>query len=242
MHEPPPGRAALRQEQRVLRPGGRVVHVFGRRDDVVIAHHHQPLLPFEKLPHARLQRLHPGELVIVLVARRGIAVRQVETDDAHRRLALGRDQRLDIARLLVGEAGQAARHVLDRMLGEQRDAVIGLLPVRLGLVAHRLELEAREGVVDALDLLEPGDVRLGLLHPGQHGVEPRLDRIDVPGGDLHCASSGRPCPLRMSEASTLSLLSPHLAVTSSDLERSASSRALPSSSTSVATSVLLASL
>ena len=75
----------------------------------------------------------------------------------------------------VATQGQAAADVLERRLGEQGDAVIGLLPVDGDVEAHGLEGVAREGFVDALQLLQAGDVRLRLLEPGGHRVDSRVD-------------------------------------------------------------------
>ena len=72
---------------------------------------------------------------------------------------VGRDHRLDVARLDVGVvAGQAAGD-LERALGEDRDAVEPLLPVGLDIVAEVLDLEPRKLLVEALDLLQAERVR-----------------------------------------------------------------------------------
>ena len=55
-------------------------------------------------------------------------------------------------------AGQAAVHLVERQLRQDRDAVEAFLAERLDIVAERLDLGARELVVDGLDLLQADDV------------------------------------------------------------------------------------
>ncbi len=128
------------------------------------------------------QSVHERELVGVFLARRGIAVGAIDAGEP-RRAALRRDHRFDIARLLVMRiAGQAARD-LDRPLGENRDAVEGLLPVRGDVVAEVLHLGARKRLVEALDLLQAQRVGAPLLEIVEQMRQALADRIDVPGGD-----------------------------------------------------------
>src|SRR5262249_18283486 len=82
-------------------------------------------------------------------------------------------------------AGQSRRHLLERKLGEERDAVEGLLPVHRNIVAERLERLAREGLIHALGLLQDNDVWPPLRKPSGQIVDPLLDGIDVPGRDAH---------------------------------------------------------
>jgi hypothetical protein len=56
------------------------------------------------------------------------------------------------------------------------------------LVAGRLEHQVRELVVAALRLLERQHVDLVSRQEGQYAVEPRPDRVDVPGRDPHTAT------------------------------------------------------
>jgi hypothetical protein len=84
--------------------------------------------------------------------------------------------------LVVGIAGQAARD-LDGALGENGDAVEGLLPVRRDIVAEVLDLGARKRLVEALDLLQAQGVRALLLEIVEEMGQALADRIDVPGGD-----------------------------------------------------------
>ena len=59
-------------------------------------------------------------------------------------------------------AGQPRRHLVERELRQDGDAVEGLLAVDGDVVAERLERLARKGVVDALGLLQADDVGLAL--------------------------------------------------------------------------------
>ena len=72
-----------RLEQRILGPGLRVLGVDRLGDDVVVAEQQERLLQRQQLARARLEALHPGELVGELVGADGIAVRQIEIADAH---------------------------------------------------------------------------------------------------------------------------------------------------------------
>ena len=93
---------------------------------------------------------------------------------------------LEIARVIVAvAAGKARGDVLHRPLRKNGDAVIALLSVYGAIVAHVFEFEAREGVVDAFDLLHAHDVRRGFGEPFLRSRKTRLDRVDVPGGDFH---------------------------------------------------------
>ena len=82
-------------------------------------------------------------------------------------------------------AGQPRRHIFERRFREDGDAVIGLLAVDREIVAKFLEGRARKGRVLAFDFLEADDVGCRFLEPGEHGFEPGLDRIDVPGRNAH---------------------------------------------------------
>ncbi|MHC2294768.1 hypothetical protein ACVIJW_010638 [Bradyrhizobium barranii subsp. barranii] len=90
-------------------------------------------------------------------------------------------------------AGEARLGLVESELREQSDAVEGLLTVGDHVVAERLDLQPREGLVDAFDLLQADDVRLALLQPGQQQVDPLPDRVHVPGSnsDGHWWGSGQ---------------------------------------------------
>src|SRR5581483_769128 len=103
--------------------------------------------------------------------------------------------RLDVARVVVAVvAGQALAHVLQWRLRQQRHAVVALLAVDGGVVAKAFKGQRRKLLVDALDLLQAGDVRLGLSEPGEDGLKPRVDRVHVPGGDTHARKLRRARP------------------------------------------------
>ncbi|MNL69534.1 hypothetical protein D3C87_1944050 [compost metagenome] len=57
--------------------------------------------------------------------------------------------------------------------------------MRFDVIAERFDLQAREVFVDRFDFLQTDDVRIRFLQPCQQAVDPRLDAIDVPGGNLH---------------------------------------------------------
>src|SRR6185312_11473521 len=91
----------------------------------------------------------------------------------------------DVARLLVpGIAGQALQHVARRLPGENRHAVIGLLPDDLGVIAEALQLQRRKIAGEAFYLLQAHDVGACLFEPAEQDRQPYLDRIDVEGRDL----------------------------------------------------------
>jgi hypothetical protein len=79
------------------------------------------------------------------------------------------------------------RHLVERQLGEDGDPVPALLAVRLDVVAERLDLHPGKALIDRLDLLQHDDIGLLLLQPFGQRVHPRLDPVDVPGGDPHQA-------------------------------------------------------
>ena len=82
-------------------------------------------------------------------------------------------------------AGEARFGLVERQFRQQRDAIEGLLAVGDDVIAERLDLQPREGLVDAFDFLQADDVRRAFLQPGQQMLEPLPDRIDVPGGNTH---------------------------------------------------------
>jgi hypothetical protein len=59
--------------------------------------------------------------------------------------------------------------------------------VGLDVVAHLLDLEARELVVGRLQLLQHHDVGRGVAQPVEQRRQPRLDPVDVEGGNFHAA-------------------------------------------------------
>ena len=137
------------------------------------------------------QPLHPGELVGEFVGAGRVAVRDVGRGDAHlAAIALGGERRLDIARLLVVEPGQAApsRAPAGSTTVRRR---YRRAAQRLDPVAERRDLEPREIVGQAFYLLQAQDVGLGALQEVEQMRQPHLDRIDVPARDFHDASAIR---------------------------------------------------
>ena len=76
--------AGLGPEQGVVHPRIRIVDVLRRRDHVEVAGDDQVLLVGEQRFDALLEPGHPGELVDELLGAEGIAVRQIDIDEAER--------------------------------------------------------------------------------------------------------------------------------------------------------------
>jgi hypothetical protein len=87
----------------------------------------------------------------------------------------------------IAAAGQAPGDVLERPLGENRDAIEALLAMHGNVVAELLERLAGERLVLAFDFLEAADIGRRLLQPSHEIGQARLDAVDVPGGDQHYA-------------------------------------------------------
>src|SRR5437588_5014762 len=87
--------------------------------------------------------------------------------------------------------GQARFGLLERQLRQQRDTVEGLLAVGDDVVAERLDLEPRKGVIDAFDFLQADDVRRALPEPAHEMLDPLSDRIDVPRSNTHKSDPDR---------------------------------------------------
>ena len=82
-------------------------------------------------------------------------------------------------------ARQAAVDLVERKLRQDRDTVEALLAVGLDIVAQRLDLGARELLVDRLDLLQADDVGRALGQPVGEVADAGADAVDVPGDDFH---------------------------------------------------------
>ena len=95
------------------------------------------------------------------------------------------NERLDVARLRVLVVAGQARLRLHGVAREDGDAVERLLAMDGDIVAGRLDLQPRERLLQALDLLQANDVGLGLLQPGEEVFEALTDRVDVPGCNSH---------------------------------------------------------
>ncbi len=156
-------------------------------DDVEIAGQNQRLLVFDQLARVRDEPVHESELIGVFLGAGRIAVRQIDAGDPHDAFRCW-DHRLDVTRLDVRLVARQAAGDLERTLGENGDAVEGLLPVRLDVVAERLDLEARKGLVEALDLLQTQRVGCDLSQIIEQVRKPLADGIDVPGRDAQGAA------------------------------------------------------
>src|SRR6476619_2645750 len=134
-----------------------------------------------------VQAVHPGQLVVELWARPGIAVGCVEIANEN-----PADCRLDVATLAwVRVAGEAASRFHRRTYArQQRDPVPAALAVPDCLIAERLDRFAWKRLVGGLQLLQADDVRLEFLDPADEHREPRVDPVDVVARDADFALVG----------------------------------------------------
>jgi len=118
--------------------------------------------------------------------------RSVDDGGQHPRLV----ERVEVVLLRRACPGAAVPHraitevgddVVDRQTlpGGDRDAVPATFAVMDEVVAGHLELHDRRVRVRELGLLHQQDVGVRTLQPLVDGVGPRLERVDVPGGDPH---------------------------------------------------------
>ena len=184
-------RLGLRGEQRVLLPPFGLVDVLVGGDDVVIADQQRRDAAVEQVLGVRLQAFEPGELVVELGARPGIAVGGVEVADEN-----PANRGLDVAALLeVGVVGQGAAG-LDRLAdpAEDRDSVPAALAVPDGGIAERFDGVRRERLIGALQFLDAGYVGRELREPAGQHVEPAVDAVDVGARDPQATLFGHLCP------------------------------------------------
>ncbi len=182
----PEFRARLGQGKRVILPDGFVPAIFGRGDAIIVAAQHERLVLLEQIARMLFQRVHPFHLVVVFRTGGRIAIRQVQT--AHAYWVFAEHQRLDIARLIVLDCGQALGDILDLVLGEQGDAIIAFLAQDGTVPAAFLQFQIGKRVGLALDFLEADDVAIDGVEDFQHCGKPCLDRVDIPCGDTHGCS------------------------------------------------------
>src|SRR6516165_4378903 len=177
--------AGRRAEQSVIDPALGIIDIPGRRNDVEVAGQNQRLLRLEALARIFGKPRHPFELVWIFITARRVAVGQIEAGDAYHAALQCHDalQKTRMGVLVI--AGKARLGLVERQLRQQRHAIERLLAVRDHVVAERLDLKARERLVDAFDLLQADDVRRTLLQPSEEMFYPLPDRIDVPGRDAH---------------------------------------------------------
>src|SRR3569832_2044751 len=120
------------------------------------------------------------------VLRRGHALAVRHVDVQHPHLAVGRGE--DTA-LVVVEIWDILHDLVAFTLAQDRDTVVGALSRVQHPITRLFDLGGRKGLVDALGLLQGQYVRLGLRDPLQHVRQADLERILVPGGELHCVSA-----------------------------------------------------
>lgn len=151
------------------------VDVFG--DDIEIAANHGGRGGAAPGGHLQDEAIHPVKLVKEFVAAGGIAIGQIDIDDAQ-----PGDEGFDetgVSVLFV--AGKSGADGFDGMAREDGNAVVRLLRDCDGLVSERLEGEG--GKFSSLEFLEQEDIRLLGLEPRGDVCEARADGVDVPGGD-----------------------------------------------------------
>src|SRR5574343_876798 len=161
-------------------PGGRSMHVAVVGCGVVVAAQRQLRIVGQLFAEPDGQRVEPAQFVVVFVAAYRLTVGHVGADDAG-----VTDRAADQALLFVGEMRVAADDVMNRLAGEQGDAVVGLLAGEGDLVAGRLDFGARKIVVFELQFLQAQGIRLRRSEPVEQVRQAHLQRIDVPGSDLH---------------------------------------------------------
>ena len=159
------------------------------RPDIEVAHHAEGIALFGLRGQVPAQAAQPLQLVGVLVAAQGTAVRHIQIEHPHP-FDHGADHPLLVVeplRLLIPrqQGTESDLHILQRQAAEDRHAVVGLLAADRARVAQIQEgLVGIQGVVH-LGLLEAEHLRSFLLQPGQHLAEARPHRIHVPAGDAH---------------------------------------------------------
>src|SRR5262245_66475615 len=94
--------------------------------------------------------------------------------------------------MIVGVvARQARRHLVERELRQDGDAVERFLTVYGDIIPQGLQGLARKGVIDAFGFLEEYDMWLACRQTGDERVDELLDGVDVQGGDQHDKDQGR---------------------------------------------------
>src|SRR5262245_65946042 len=86
--------------------------------------------------------------------------------------------------MIVGVvAGQARRHLVERELRQDGDAVERFLTVYGDIIPQGLQGLARKGVIDAFGFLEAYDMWLAGGQPGEERVGARVDTAGTPGAN-----------------------------------------------------------
>ncbi len=124
------------------------------------------------------EAVEPGQLVIELGARPGIAVGQIEAGDDY-----AFHRRFQVTTLgIVLHPGQAPANLQGLIVTRQDGhAIPGGLPIPEGAVAGGLQLSLGEVYGFRLQLLQADDVRLLPLQPLQQNGKPGPNAIDVVG-------------------------------------------------------------
>lgn len=162
-------------------PGAGVVDIEVAGHHVEVAGQHHRMAALHQLGGVADEVLEPGQLVVELRSRLGIAIGQVKT--GHQQAV---DGRFEVAAVgIAGVARQAAAY-LQRLAvaGEDGDAVPRRLALPDRAVSGPLQRRGGEARVGRLQFLQADDVRRFPLQPGQQRGQPGLDAVDVEGGDL----------------------------------------------------------
>src|SRR5690606_34930677 len=138
------------------------------RRDVEVSDPDQAVGGRKTFIHPRLKSRIPRQLVGELVAANLAALGYVGVDHPSRAPTASNQAGLRI-RLI---AGQVAKHLVRRILRDERYAVEGGLSVGLDMPAGSFKLVARKSLVLALDLLQTQHPRFVQLAPLQHGILP----------------------------------------------------------------------
>ncbi|KAF1858411.1 hypothetical protein Lal_00014922 [Lupinus albus] len=157
-----------------------VVDVAVFRCDVVVAQDRELLVDLHLFADPRAQRVQPAHLVGVLVGTHGLAVRHVRADKAH-----AADGGGDQALLLVLVMGIVAHDVRDGQARQDRHPVVRLLAAEHDFIAGRVDVRHGELVVRELGLLDAEHVDGVGGEPLQQVRQADLQRVHVPGCDLH---------------------------------------------------------
>ena len=173
--------------------GGWIPDVRVRRRDVEIAADQEGLLHIARLAEPPREPLVPRELRLIEGRVHHAPVRRIHAHHANAAAHGGHHPRL-CHRLVIAGVGRLRRpqrlaevryHVIDARAAGDRDTVPAPLAMMRELIAAIAECGDRRVGVRELRLLHEEHVGLGPLEPPDDFVEPRAQRIDVPGRDAH---------------------------------------------------------
>ena len=123
-------------------PQRRVVHVSIRRRNIEVADDHEFFVFGPLVGEPPTHAVEPAQLVLVLIGINSLTVNDVEID--HACVANGHGNR---TALLIGEPRNARHHIgkfRQRILRENRHAVVRFLPVNGGAITERRKYFVRE--------------------------------------------------------------------------------------------------